>query len=36
MDIELSKKDFTLLKDYIYNKTGISLMDHKITLVKGR
>ena len=36
MEIEISKREFNLFKDYIYDKTGINLLDHKVTLLKTR
>lgn len=35
-EITITKKEFELFKDYVYNEVGISLSDHKITLVQGR
>ncbi|MGM0519901.1 MAG: CheR family methyltransferase [Campylobacterota bacterium] len=36
MNNELSQRDFKLLKDYIYSKTGINLKEEKISLLKSR
>ena len=36
MEIEISNREFNLLKNYIYDKTGINLMEHKVTLLKTR
>ncbi len=35
-DIELKPQEFKLLRNYIYEKVGISLSEQKTTLVKGR
>lgn len=36
MDIKISNKEFSLLKNYIYDKTGINLSENKISLLKTR
>jgi chemotaxis protein methyltransferase CheR len=36
MEKELSKSEFKLLKEFVYNRTGINLSDQKISLVKSR
>jgi chemotaxis protein methyltransferase CheR len=36
MEKEISKGEFKLFKEYIYNRTGINLTEHKITLLKAR
>lgn len=36
MEIELSKKEFELFRNYIYNSVGISLSEQKSALIKGR
>ncbi|MDR0746993.1 MAG: protein-glutamate O-methyltransferase CheR [Helicobacteraceae bacterium] len=33
---EITRREFNLFRDYVYKKVGISLADHKITLVQGR
>ncbi|MDR2639176.1 MAG: protein-glutamate O-methyltransferase CheR [Helicobacteraceae bacterium] len=33
---DISKDEFKLFQDYVYKNVGISLADHKITLVQGR
>ncbi|MDR2152504.1 MAG: protein-glutamate O-methyltransferase CheR [Helicobacteraceae bacterium] len=33
---DISRDEFKLFQDYIYKNVGISLADHKITLVQGR
>ncbi|NWF66534.1 MAG: protein-glutamate O-methyltransferase CheR, partial [Campylobacterales bacterium] len=36
MDIPITKQEFELFQDYIYNNVGINLPPHKITLVQSR
>lgn len=36
LEIELKPEEFTLFRNYIYEKVGISLSEQKSTLVKGR
>ena len=36
ISVEISKREFKLLKDYIYDKTGINLNEQKVTLLKTR
>lgn len=36
MDIDISQKEFELLKNYVYDHTGINLSDQKIGLIKTR
>ncbi len=35
-EIKINEREFNLFKDLIYQKSGISLSPHKITLVQGR
>lgn len=36
MQIQITREEFKLFQKYVYDHVGISLADHKITLVQGR